>query len=92
MIQLMILLRNIGKEYFAGEATDEDIQGVLAKICKIVTAHMASCQKGYSPEQCQKELFNAILMSPPDNSFNDLRKGLYKKRRNNTSNGSPILN
>lgn len=91
MTQLAILLRKMSKEYFAQEATDEDIQGTLGKICKAIVAHMATCNKQYSPDQCVKEFYNAIIMSPPDNVFQDLRKQMTKKKKNNTQSGSSIL-
>jgi len=91
MIQLSILLRKLSKEYFAQEATDEDVQGALGKICKVIVAHMASCNKQYSPDQCVKDFYNAIIMSPPDNVFQDLRKQIGKKKKSNTQSGSSIL-
>jgi len=89
--QLMILLRQLSKEYFAQEATEEDAKAVIKSVCKVVVAHMASCGKQYAPDQCEKEFLNALLMSPPDNVFMDLRKNLRKKKKSNEPSGTPIL-
>jgi len=91
MRQLALLMDQLAREYFAMEATDEDVQGVLAKICKSVVAHMASCGKQYSPDQCVKDFYNALLMSPPDNVFASLRRNLRRRRSQNQPSGIGIL-
>jgi len=91
LVQLLVLMRQLSKEYFAGDATDQDVQSVLAQVCKTLVAHMIACNKQYTVDQCQKDLYNALLMSPPDNVYNALRARLAKRRKSNIPSGAGIL-
>jgi len=91
VVQLLILLRQLTKEYFAGDATDQDVQGVLSQVCKTLVAHMTACGKSYTPDQCVKDLYAAILLSPPDNVFFYLREHLRQKKRGGVPSGLGII-
>ena len=91
MRELALLLRQLSKEYFAEDATDDDAKAQISKICKVVVAQMASCGKQYSIDQCEKEMFSALQSSPPDSVFIELRRNMQKKRNTNMPSGTPIL-
>jgi len=91
LVQLLILLRQLTKEYFTGDATDQDVQGALSQVCKTLVAHMTACGKAYTPDQCVKDLYNAILQSPPDNVYSYLRQHLRSKKKGNLPSGPGII-
>jgi len=91
LVQLMILMRQLAKEYFSEDLTDEEAKALIARICKAVVAQLASCGKQYTPEQCEKDFYATLLMSPPDNVFLRISKGLLKKKRTSQPTGAPLL-
>jgi len=89
--QLMILMRRVSSEYYSGNMTDEELDALLTKICKAVSAQLASCNKDYPIDQCVTDFKKALGQSVADGIFSQFYRDITKKKSKNKPSGTPIF-
>jgi len=91
MVELVGLLDRLRDYYFYGEIEEQTLNTYVIRICKMIVAHMASCNKEYSEDQCQKDLNSVIMQNPPRGMFMSMTSEIRKNKKNPSTPSGPEI-